>query len=439
VIDDRTVGELDPSSPTQVARQRSFVWYQASVAVALLSLITATYRLWFPGTEFPLIPMFGFLADTPIWVDWILSTFLGVCTVAVIFLATSPTWRSWFWLAIAVLLVGTFLLSQHRLQPWAYQFAIVAAIFAWSSPSHATSHARYLALGIYFFSAISKLNASFVDELGADFLLTIGKWIGGWENARNVEPYAGLSLIFPAFELLAFVLLASPWTRRYGVVAAAAMHVGLLLVLGPWGLNHSLGVLLWNLFFIFQACLLFWPTSEQPRQAAEQGTSIKVATWKLNPAPVLVLIAALVVPLGDWLGLSDPWPAWALYDSRVGRTSCFVSKFAATQLPEDWQKYVALETIDLDYVQFDIRRWSLDQTAAPIYPGRRFSFALSRAMTDRLNLSRFTRLVVQHPADRLTGERQSDVVPGGEAANYAQREFWLNTNPRSAFLKRPKF
>jgi len=434
VSGERSVAHSDPGSKPLEAGQQEISWYQISVAAALLALIGATYRLWFPSGDFPLVPMFGFLTDVPAWVDYVVASGIVISAAAVISQSGNRSIRSCLWIFIAVLLVASFLLNQHRLQPWAYQFVILSAIFAWSSPSREVSLARILALGIYFFSAIAKLNSSFVDELGKDLLLTIGQLAGVWKIARDVEAFTSLSLLFPICELCVFSLLVIPNTRRVGVIAAIFMHVGLLAMLGPLGLNHSLGVLLWNLFFIAQVFFLFWPRHNAIANASLATVEVHPTPSRWSPALVAALIGSLVVPLGDWIGLSDPWPAWALYDSRVGRTSCFVSRFAVRQFPEPWHQYVALETIDQDYVQFDTNQWSLERTAAPIYPGSRFSFAVASAMAEKSDTTRFVRLVVQHPADRFSGERESVVVPGNEAANYAVRNFWLNIKPRTWYL-----
>lgn len=402
--------------------------YQRAVAFFLLLLVAVTYPLWMDQTTFPAIPVFEQLCAVPGVVDVALFGVLLAVLVGIQCVGPQSRWSSSLWIASSVVLIGCFLLNQHRFQPWAYQFAVLGLIFALVPPRTARQLTMWISLSIYFYSAISKLNPSFVHELGSDFLLTFGSIVGMSLSADQLATWKWLALGFPLFELLAFVLLLIPRTRKLGVIAACAMHVGLILVLGPLGLSHSWGVLLWNAFFLTQAILLFgFP---EPTEEVEPAT---MGTLRLRVAQV-ICGGVILFPVLELAGLGDPWPSWGLYASHVGRTHLFLSRHAVDRLPSPLPTYVETEASDDLFVPVRLEKWSLETTGAPIYPGQRFSFAVARAFINHTDTANATRLVLESPAGRLEDEREADTFSGDKIAMEADRRFWLNTKPREAFL-----
>lgn len=303
---------------------------------------------------------------------------------------------------------------------------VLGIFFGLAPPRTARQLTIWVSLSIYFYSAISKLNPSFVNELGSDFLVTLGSLVGMSWNAESIAQWKWLAIGFPLFELLAFTLLLMRPTRKVGVVAACLMHLGLILVLGPLGLSHSWGVLTWNIFFLLQAILLFG--FNEPQETASTSTQYST-TWIAQTVCWLVLL----IPTLELIGLGDPWPAWGLYASHVGRTHLFLPRHVAQTLPPDLKKYVDFDSSAELFVPVSLEKWSLDATGAPIYPGMRFSFAAARAFTERTQTTNFARLVIESPAGRLQDDRETDTFSGDKFAKRSAR-FWLNTQPRSAFL-----
>ena len=395
----------------------------------LLLMCGVTWPLWVPTDRFPAVPVTELLCPVPGAVDLILLGLVVLSAAALFLLGPKNAGSANLWLLLAAALMGCFLLNQHRFQPWAYQMVVLAIFFGLAPPTIARRLTMWLTLSIYFYSALSKLNPSFVDELGTDFLQTFGTLAGTAWDAESLATWKWLALAFPLFEFATFLLLLSKRTRRIGVIAACLMHLGLLLVLGPLGLSHSWGVLLWNLFFIVQVVLLFWFSPEQA--AAPHDAPIASGTTWLAQA---VCILVLLFPVLELIGLGDPWPAWGLYASHVGRSHLFLPRQAVGSLPPELQKYVADEPGEQLYVPVKLDRWSLDTTGAPIYPGSRFAFAVGRGFVMKTGTGNFARFVVESPAGRFRGERDSDAIAGARLAQEADQRFWLNTRPRDFYL-----
>ncbi|PQO41682.1 hypothetical protein [Blastopirellula marina] len=405
---------------------RAFFLYQRLVSLFLPILIGVTSPIWLPQQQFPAVPAIGLLCPVPGLVDVGLLVLVVALSLSLLLAGPQFKWASALWLSLALALGFAFLLNQHRFQPWAYQFAVLAIFFGLAPREHARRLASWVALSVYFYSALSKLNPSFVNELGADFLATLGSFIGLAVEPTQLGPWKWLALAFPAFEMLAFLLLLNQRTRRIGVVTAGSMHLSLILVLGPFGLNHSWGVLLWNVFFLAQAILLFW--FPLPAEVTETGG------WKVRLAQAVCGIV-LLFPTLELIGLGDPWPAWGLYASHVGRTHCFVVRHAVASFPKDLQKYVDTDSSDDLFVPIDLGRWSIETTGAPIYPGERFSFAVGRALVLKTGAANFVRFVVESPAGRFQDDRETDTFSGEELTQQSHERFWLNTLPRDYYLR----
>ena len=223
-------------------------------SVAGLALFGATWRLWTSQTEFPQVPLFGWAGSLPLFVDWLaFGVLLGSLAAA----ASKPDSRR-SWMAIAVSLGVLMVLDQHRLQPWAWQLLLMA--IWWSSANVGeVSNLPCIALtiSIYFWSAISKLDADFAASHGQTLIEALFRTVG--INAANwpASAKSWLAFFLPVGELLVAIGLCWPRTRRLALIAATALHVGLILALGPLGLGHRSGVLLWNVAFIGHDWLLF--------------------------------------------------------------------------------------------------------------------------------------------------------------------------------------
>jgi len=400
--------------------------YQRVVAVVLLALIGATYPLWTVTANLPAIPALQVFLPVPLWVDQILL--LLICGSGLIAAVLPMNWRiaSISWWIIGLGLVFEFLLSQHRFQPWACQIAVLAFFFAACDSAWAGQFCRIFCLSIYGYSAVSKLNRPFVDELGTDFLSAIASWIGIVLPPAELGGMQWISLAFPLFELVVLVLLLIPRTRKAGVFAAVAMHTGLLLILGPLGMNHSFGVLLWNLLFIAQAILLFWPTAASESQESAEPVSANAYRFSLG-----LLVIVLVVPCFELIGLVDPWPAWGLYASHVGRTKVFISRLAAERLPANL--LAGDVSSDQDYLEVLVDRWLLEETGAPSYPGGRYTYAVGNALLEKSGTTNHAIVLFQSPANRFTNQRQEQFVHGPEIAKQSNR-FWGNTIARRGYF-----
>lgn len=385
-------------------------------AACAIILFAVTWRLWIPQTVYPQVPLIRMASNVPSWLAWMI---LAVVALAMATLLAGKK-RSHIQLASATLAIGLvamFLIDQHRLQPWAYEFAIIGLVMATCGYRFTFRCLRVITISIYVFSALGKLDYEFTHTTGQQFLYTLQSLVGldspPWpETARYV-----IVVLFPVMELLIAASLCWQRSRRVGVVIACVFHAMLVLLLGPLGLGHQPAVLIWNLFFMAKVVLLF---------------GLENRPYDASPLPVgrerwvgLAVAMLALWPLLEPWGYIDHWLAWGLYSPRNSRATLFLS--AGADVPGDLAGY--LKPARNGYQEFDLGQWSIDTLSVPIYPQDRFQIGVSLAVIDRLERNVSIRVVWQGMSGRDNGQRSVDVLTRTDRVRMTAEKFFFNAFP----------
>ncbi len=413
------------------------------VAVFGLLLVTATWPLWCPTGDSPSIPWFRGLLAIPASVDRLLACGMVLSGLAVAWLAarqwrqlrhdsrTGTVWGGYLNIANAawmVCLAASMLLDQQRLQVWAWEFLWLTIFLTIATPRMALCCCRVLVIGIYFYSAISKFDAGFVQ--------TQGPWLWqGLQRALGVEVSAWGSssspgtLAFPLGELLVAGLLGFPRTRRWGIAGSTAMHLTLLVALGPLGWNQLPGVLLWNLFFLVSVPQLFW----RPRALSGPATEWLGLTHEGEARHPIrdrfcqtAIVGLSLWPALEGVGLCDHWPAWAVYSSRPEVVVIQIQDEQVAQLPLGWRPHVGPAEALSSWRPVSIDQWSFETRRCPTYPQGRYRLAVARHLEDTYGVT--LRVTERSMPDRWTGQRQARVIE--DIAAECDQRFWWNTQSR---------
>lgn len=398
-----------------------------------LLLFLVTWRLWTPQTVMPQIPFFAVLTQLPGYVDW-----LAVAVAATSLLVSGvsnkePVWRLAMML-FATATVVLILLDQHRFQPWAYQFVLFATIMANCRERLATRLMRWIVVSIYVYSAISKFDYQFLHSLGPQFLSTLTGFVGLASHDWSANSQAWIAALFPLGELVVGIGLLVSQTRRVAVFAAIGLHLLLLLILGPWGLAHQPGVLVWNLYFMAQAWLLF-AEHKAIEVPATDDTSWRAAEYLC----CCVTGVVIAFPVSESLGYCDHWAAWELYSPRSSRVQVAIHDSVLDRLPQNIQRQLGPGNDENDWRQLYVDRWSLESLAVPIYPEDRFQLGIALALAEQFDLGLAIHVTQQSASDRWTGERDETTFVGDEQLKTAREPFLINVNARrrwSTFLDR---
>ena len=78
---------------------------------------------------YPQVPLVQLAAAAPRWLKWLLLAMI-VTSIGMLILTRHSISISRASAALVVGLLAMFLIDQHRLQPWAYEFAIIGLVMA---------------------------------------------------------------------------------------------------------------------------------------------------------------------------------------------------------------------------------------------------------------------------------------------------------------------
>ena len=389
------------------------------VAGAGLLLLAFTWRLWTPQSVYPQVPFFHSAGNAPAAIEWLGFGLMvaGLCSV----LVTSRNSRAGRagLITFAVATVGMVLVDQHRLQPWTYQLSVAAVVLACAPGSRGVTLLRILTIALYFHSAVSKLDFSFLETNGQQLVGGLLEPFGLSTKFWSAEMRRGMAAVLPIGELLVAIGLAVPRLRRWGLYGSITMHVLLLVTLGPWGMNHKPGVLIWNVYFISQNWLLFHTLRRE--QVSMRG----------NRRWVDVLVAAVVLlPLLEPLDRFDHWPSWAVYTAHPAVVRVYVHEQHLDDLTESARAHVGPHNPFSRWRPVHIERWSLETLAVPTYPQDRFQLGVAIALSKADGLDDGIRVVIDGRADRWTGKRSRRELVGRKKLLREAERFWLNALPR---------
>lgn len=426
----------------EAAAELRAIWLRRCWAAAMLLLMAVTARVWVEhGEVFPQVPIIAAMAWIPAGVENALAGGMVLALVAALLWPGGELGPrvacglfAAFW---AISAAGDY----QRLQPWAWQGALLAVLFAAADARSILAAARWITVGIYVHSAVSKCDASFLHTLGMQFAQTLTGFVGLDFDAWPPQVRLAVAGLFPAAEMLAGVLLALPFRgvwRWIGLGLALTMHLALLAILGPLGLDHRAGVLLWNLFFIAQDLLLFWPLPV-PGQAGTEGpeqTPPDRSTIAGLLASYAVLAAAIFWPFLVLVELCDPWLAWGLYSSSASRVLMAIPASARDRVPAEWQHFLEGGP-DEPALRVRLDRAALGLLGTPIYPHARPQLGIAESLARRWDCGPVVQAELLGPSDRfLPQDRTHEPLRGVEAMkSAAATRFRLNA--RAGDVLRP--
>ena len=367
-------------------------WFTRAWSAGFLVLHVATWPLWGWGeTAFPQLPFFPERLAGVLDFDFVL---VGPMVVAALALLWKPERRTTWWYLILPLGLSV-AFDQHRLQPWVYQTFLYGILLGCLSWVEARRWILAIAISVYLYSSLGKFDFQFVHTVGRDLSATLVSPLGEF----SPDALTKIAFTLPLGELLIAILLAIPRTRRFGGGLAIGMHVTLIGLFGPWALNHSHGVLLWNVLLAIQAWLLFVQKADTGEQTTERPNFACIFFARG------VALLALIAPLGERQGLWDHWTSWALYSPHNSRAEVQVHRSAVSKLPGESREFLIPTEDDDGWFTLDFESWSLAKRRVPIYPQARYQLGIAYQLALRHELGPAIRATRRGVSDRWTGER----------------------------------
>src|SRR5262249_47589530 len=134
--------------------------------------------------------------------------------------APAGRWAKTSLVLYAASATAAILFDQMRMQPWAYQFVLLSLVLALAQAGAAIALVRLLIASFYFYSALTKLDYSFLHTLGQQFLASLAGACGLSVDGLSEQTRLSLALMFPLGELAIAIGLLWRRTRPVALLGA---------------------------------------------------------------------------------------------------------------------------------------------------------------------------------------------------------------------------
>lgn len=224
-------------------------------AVAFFWLITKiwSYKTWITDRMYPVIPPLEFLQYIPGFLHEFLFGFSLLALLMVLFLKTSR------WLLISLFLseLVSCSLDTVRWQPWEYMYMciLLVTIINFHKPKSIVLLMHLFLVSVYLFSGLHKLNRSFLSLAWMNMILI--DFLGLSMDIILKYKLFFVGLIIPIVELFLAILLLLSKSKKKISYLLIMTHLAILIVIGPFGLQHNSVVWFWNLTMIFILLIVY--------------------------------------------------------------------------------------------------------------------------------------------------------------------------------------
>lgn len=202
-------------------------------------------RIISPAREFPIVPLLSIFPVFPLSAQQFLYGLLCVSGVCLLFFPK----KNFLIGAHVVAWLLLVCLDALWLQPF-FLTCVLWIMLLQRNDLKELNTLRAMNVGLYFWAGISKLNFGYLSLmfpwLTRDFITIDSKLLSD-----------GLAIFTAAFECMVGVFLLFPQTRKHGLWMVTLLHLGIVVVFGPWAKNHHTSIIPMNFFQCIAVWLLF--------------------------------------------------------------------------------------------------------------------------------------------------------------------------------------
>ncbi len=312
-----------------------------------------TWRLWTIERLFPTAPPFDFLT-APAVVHWIIFVPSLLLLLALVFKPANKLLLA----SLLVLELISCLFDQSRWQPWEYQFVFIIfiALVNYGQHRRILLLIAFVTVSTYIYSGSGKFNQGFLvvfwDNLFLKGFLHLSK-----QTVQNPYlHYSGYLVALAEFIFGAGLLFRK--TQKLFAWALILMHVIILLMAGPAGLNYNESVWPWNVLMMVHLYLLFIYT--------ETAIELPVLMRKWN---MVVLICWGFLPaLNHTIGWWDNFLSSRLFAGvQPQMMFCVKDSTEIKQLLPYARAYRIKNLCDSNAMQVNVQSWSMKEMKSPAY------------------------------------------------------------------------
>ena len=331
---------------------RRLFWIQRVVILALLVGVGMSFPLWLNERTFPLIPILPFTVPLNVIGAQVLLGGLALSLLGAFFFAKQ---RFLIFLSVLLMMVVAFQ-DFNRLQPWFFQYWTILVILI----PLARSYKKYLDIehllfavqvalvSVYFFSGLFKFNDGFYNRV-AHYLYSPITGI-----LIDSGPYLyPTTYVIPWLEIALALGLFVPKLRIFALIGGTLLHLAILLLIGPLGMDENSIIWPWNIALIPILWLAFF-----------RAKNYKPTLYlnKLEWPAKIIMVMVVILPFLNLKGWYNEHLSYELYSGRTFTPHLRYHHKLIKKTPDYLVPYTWKEG---DSVYVNIYKWSMEENNTP--------------------------------------------------------------------------
>ncbi|MBC9878591.1 hypothetical protein G8O24_14700 [Bradyrhizobium sp. INPA01-394B] len=349
-------------------RRRLFV-LRLTILVAFGTGLLMSSALWIGPRSYPQAPVWTLLPP----IQGVVATVLYGGLFALAGLAVVFPRARWPIAGFLAILIAFCLADQTRWQPWVFQYSFLLAVVGLSTAPvddlRALNLARLVIVFTYVFSGLQKINLNFMEHEFPWIITPMTSLL-----PAMTTPLDALGFLVPFVQVVFGIGLLTRRFRRVSLAAAVGMHVFILAMFGPLGLNWNDIVWPWTAAMAVFDVLLF---------SSSGDFSWRDIVWDVQDLRHGAAVALFVVmPALSFFNLWDSYLSSALYSGNLTEAQIYLSDLGAASTPGGIRPYLVHTSENTNVL--NLQRWAVGDLNVTPYAETRVFKDIARNVCDHL-------------------------------------------------------
>jgi len=272
-----------------------------------------------------------------------------------------------------IIMIVFCLADQTRWQPWVFQYSFLLAVVGPGAAPvddlRTLNLARLVIVFTYVFSGLQKINLNFMEH---EFSWIITPMTSLFPAMTT--PLDALGFLVPFVQVVFGIGLLTRRFRRASLAAAVGMHVFILAMFGPLGLNWNDIVWPWTAAMAVFDVLLF---------SSSDDFTWRDVVWDVRDLRHGAAVALFVVmPALSFFNLWDSYLSSALYSGNLTEAQIYLSDLGAASTPGDIRPYLVHTSENTNVL--NLQRWAIEDLNVTPYAETRVFKNIARNVCDHL-------------------------------------------------------
>jgi uncharacterized membrane protein YphA (DoxX/SURF4 family) len=340
-------------------------WLKITVILAFCIGLSMSPRLWIGPRSYPpapvssLFPLIDGIAALGLYVA------LFLCA-AIALVAPKPRWPIAGFLAV---MASFCLVDQTRWQPWVFQYSALLLVIALYSGNgvdgerRALGVARLIVACTYIYSGLQKINLNFMEN---DFPWIVEPITSNFPSAIGL--LHGFGIVVPFLQLAFGIGLLTRRYRRISLILAVAMHVFILAMFGPAGLNWNNIVWPWTAAMAIFDIILF--------SGPQEFSWREIVSNRRDTCCLAAVVLFAILPGLSFFNLWDSYLSSALYSGNLTEAQIYLTDAGKASLPTAVGSRAIRTSPGTNVVS--LQQWAIEDLNVTPYPEARVYKAIAR-------------------------------------------------------------